>query len=765
MKAKGTLVTMVGMGLVLAVMAAMGLGQAPGRAQAQEPGAEGAGPEAPAQILAGNAFTYQGYLTDGGSPANGLYDFFFSLYADAAGTQWVTDADAVANVSVVDGLFTAVVDVTDAMWGDVYFYLNGDARWLRIGVRPGASTGAYTYLTPLQPLTPAPYALALPGLNTVQNSTSANVLGGYSWNYADPNVVGGTISGGGHEGGRNEVYGDYATVGGGRINDARQGDDTVAGGASNTADGGDATVGGGEGNTAGAACAVVAGGCGNVANNVLATVGGGDVNYATAERATIGGGSGNSASGPNATIGGGSFNNTGAEFGTIGGGDHNRVSAIYGTIGGGGGPEDAEGNRVTDPYGTVGGGYQNEAGNGNANSEDAHYATVAGGYGNQASNVYATVGGGEWNGAGGAFATIAGGQNNTASGGDATVAGGFGNRATALAATVGGGGSNRAAAKNATIGGGYGNEISGEFGFIGGGGGVFEPDGNLVTDHYGVVGGGNLNRAGNDSEDPGDAQYATVAGGYENQASGWYATVPGGYDNTAAGNYSLAAGRQAQAKYSGCFVWGDSSSAEDVGCYGPNRTVFRNAGGIFIYTNAPLTSGVRVVAGGSSWSAVSDRALKENVEVIDYVELLERLATEVPVTTWNYIAQDDSIRHIGPMAQDLYRAFGVGEDEQHITTVDADGVALAAIQGLYELTQAQAARMEALEAEATAQQADLSALQAQMEGLEDRLCQLERGNGLAAAVPTGHAAAWLLLPGLVVGAGVVVQRRRSGGGQ
>jgi len=38
--------------------------------------------------LAGNAFTYQGYLTDGGVPANGLYDFSFSLYADLGGTQW-----------------------------------------------------------------------------------------------------------------------------------------------------------------------------------------------------------------------------------------------------------------------------------------------------------------------------------------------------------------------------------------------------------------------------------------------------------------------------------------------------------------------------------------------------------------------------------------------------------------------------------------------------------------------------------------------------
>ena len=187
--------------------------------------------------LAGNAFTYQGYLTDGGVPANGLYDFSFSLYADLGGTQWVADALSVNNAQVTNGLFTVPVDLTDGMYGDVYFYLNGEARYLRIGVRPGASSGSYTGLAPLQPLTPAPYALALPGMNTVQNDISANVLGGYSWNYASPSIVGATIGGGGHEGGRNEVQGNYATVGGGASNVASGEYATVPGGQSNVASG------------------------------------------------------------------------------------------------------------------------------------------------------------------------------------------------------------------------------------------------------------------------------------------------------------------------------------------------------------------------------------------------------------------------------------------------------------------------------------------------------------------------------------------------
>lgn len=78
---------------------------------------------------------------------------------------------------------------------------------------------------------------------------------------------------------------------------------------------------------------------------------------------------------------------------------------------------------------------------------------------------------------------------------------------------------------------------------------------------------------------------------------------------------------------------------------------------------------------------MSDRNVKSEFRAVDSDELLSKLAT-IPMTTWRYNAQDPSIRHIGPMAQDFYAAFGVGEDDKHITTIDADGVALAAIQAL-----------------------------------------------------------------------------------
>jgi cell division protein FtsB len=52
------------------------------------------------------------------------------------------------------------------------------------------------------------------------------------------------------------------------------------------------------------------------------------------------------------------------------------------------------------------------------------------------------------------------------------------------------------------------------------------------------------------------------------------------------------------------------------------------------------------------------------------------------------------------MAQDFHAAFGLGADDKHIATVGADGVALAAIQGLNrkleDTIQAQEARIDQL---------------------------------------------------------------------
>lgn len=77
--------------------------------------------------------------------------------------------------------------------------------------------------------------------------------------------------------------------------------------------------------------------------------------------------------------------------------------------------------------------------------------------------------------------------------------------------------------------------------------------------------------------------------------------------------------------------------------------------------------------------------LSSSAQPADGEALLAGLQS-ILISTWNYNAQDDSIRHISPMAQDFYTAFHVGEDSTHITTMDADGVALAGVQALYRLS-------------------------------------------------------------------------------
>jgi hypothetical protein len=167
-------------------------------------------------------------------------------------------------------------------------------------------------------------------------------------------------------------------------------------------------------------------------------------------------------------------------------------------------------------------------------------------------------------------------------------------------------------------------------------------------------------------------------------------------NDTAAGTYSFAGGRRAKANHNGCFVWGDSTDA-DVASSAGNQFIARASGGVSFYSNSAGTAGVALLPGGGSWGTISDRTLKENVTPVDGKDVLNRLMA-MPMAEWNYKAQAPSIRHMGPMAQDFYEAFGLGEDDKHITTVDADGVALAAIQGLHELLNEKDERISTLEA-------------------------------------------------------------------
>jgi hypothetical protein len=388
-------------------------------------------------------------------------------------------------------------------------------------------------------------------------------------------------------------------------------------------------------------------------------IGGHSDNSATSEGATISGG-GRSGAEANAvtnnygTVGGGYGNVVSGDSATIGGGKGNNASGAGSIIGGG------AGNSTGAEGATVGGGISNAAdgvrsavGGGDSNTANGNYAAIAGGYSNTASNSYATVAGGDW---------------NTASGNFSTVGGGFENQATAERSTVAGGRGNTAVAYSSTVGGGQGNDATGT--------------------------------------------RATISGGQDNEASGPYSAIPGGMLNTAQGFYSFAAGRRAKANSDGCFVWGDSTDA-DATCSSTNQFVARASGGVYLYSNSAMTTGVFLATGASSWTPIpspSDRNLKENFTPVDAREVLARLAN-IPISAWNYKAQDDSVRHVGPMAQDFYAAFGLGENDVTISTIDADGVALAAIQGLYEMVQQK--------------DAQIATQQRQIDDLEARLAVLE----------------------------------------
>ena len=164
-----------------------------------------------------------------------------------------------------------------------------------------------------------------------------------------------------------------------------------------------------------------------------------------------------------------------------------------------------------------------------------------------------------------------------------------------------------------------------------------------------------------------------------------------GLQNSASGNFSVAIGKNARtANRQGSIVLSDGCAgfqADSVFPTANNQFIVRGCGGIKLYTSQLLTSGVEVAAGGGSWSSISDRNRKENFSNVDGEDLLHRLQ-RVPVMTWNYKTQNTSSRHMGPVAQDFMAAFGLGESNLLINTVDIDGVNMAAIKALMARTEA-----------------------------------------------------------------------------
>jgi hypothetical protein len=229
--------------------------------------------------------------------------------------------------------------------------------------------------------------------------------------------------------------------------------------------------------------------------------------------------------------------------------------------------------------------------------------------------------------------------------------------------------------------------------------------GNIASGTWATVGGGRRNTA--------SGERATVGGGSNNIASGLVATVAGGFANRASGQGSWASGYQSQALHHGAWVWSDISSAIPLASTRNNEFNIRAAGGVRIFTNGAATVGVRLLPNDTGWDAVSAREAKEEFQEVDTQAVLAKVE-QLPITTWQLKGAREKVRHLGPVAQDFHAAFQVGADNQHINSVDADGVALVAIQAL-------AARNTALERQ-------VEELQRQLSKVLERIGQTERPN-------------------------------------
>ena len=91
----------------------------------------------------------------------------------------------------------------------------------------------------------------------------------------------------------------------------------------------------------------------------------------------------------------------------------------------------------------------------------------------------------------------------------------------------------------------------------------------------------------------------------------------------------------------------------------------------------------------------SSREWKQDISEVESREVLDRV-DELEIRSWRYEKDTTGALHLGPMAEDFHEVFGLGTDEQHLAPADAAGVALAAIQGLYDLIRERDAEIDEL---------------------------------------------------------------------
>jgi len=192
-----------------------------------------------------------------------------------------------------------------------------------------------------------------------------------------------------------------------------------------------------------------------------------------------------------------------------------------------------------------------------------------------------------------------------------------------------------------------------------------------------------------------------------------------GKNGYAKGNYSVAMGNQCTAKANFSFALGNGCNSDGVNSFAmglrsntnlkngsfvisdnssylinssssDNQIRLRFSGDTTLtgnfayefYTDPSCSIGVKLEPYGSGWSTLSSRSYKENLQIIDYNELLEQF-NNIDVFNWNYINSPNKTQYIGPVAQDFFKTFKIGYDSNYINSINIDGVNMAAIKGLY----------------------------------------------------------------------------------
>jgi hypothetical protein len=405
----------------------------------------------------------------------------------------------------------------------------------------------------------------------------------------------------------------------------------------------------------------------------------------------------------------------------------NRVVDAYGSVGGGyaNTAGSVSTSTIDAAFATVAGGVSNAAigfgsaiGGGQGNLVIGQVSGVGGGVSNVASGHGAAIGGGNGNNAAGNDSAIAGGISNTARAAQSTIGGGIGNIAAGVEATVAGGDSNAAVGETSTVGGGFDNCAGGQNSFAAGRGAKVRPQSDpgavapacSALSSFASVAGGDFgtfvwadsqvadfvssgpnqfliraqNGAAINTNTPQNGAALTL--GSSSNTTGALAfgsqirqmvNLWGANPNGLGSEYGI--GVQLNTTYfrSGrAFAWYDSGEHND-GFLEPGN------GGDRLMTLAPAPGGLESVSGvlrAQSFVSVSDRAMKTAFAAIDPLDVLGRVVA-LPVNSWAYRNAREE-RHIGPVAQDFHAAFGLGSDDRTINSLDASGVALAAIQGL-----------------------------------------------------------------------------------